>query len=39
MSLTVTDNRSGETYEVPITSSVEETHPGVVTAANFKKLR
>jgi len=39
MSLTVTDNRSGETYEVPIASSVEESHPGVVVAAKFKKLR
>merc|ERR1712159_771700 len=39
LSLTVTDNRSGETYEVPIAESVEESHPGVVVAAKFKKLR
>merc|ERR1712216_794506 len=39
MSLTVTDNRSGETYEVPIAESVEESHPGMVVAAKFKKLR
>merc|ERR1711998_223590 len=39
MSLTVTDNRFGDTYEVPITESVEESHPGVVVAAKFKKLR
>ena len=38
-SLTVTDNRSGETYEVDIASSVEESHPGVVPASKFKKLR
>jgi len=39
MSLTVTDNRTGETYEVPITESVEESHPGVAAASKFKKLR
>lgn len=39
MSLTVTDNRFGETYEVPITESVEESHPGMIVAAKFKKLR
>jgi len=39
MSLTVTDNRNGETYEVPIAESVEESHPGVVTAAKFKQVR
>jgi len=39
MSLTVTDNRSGETYDVPIAASVEESHPGVVVGSKFKKLR
>jgi citrate synthase len=39
MSLSVTDNRTGETYEVPIAESVEESHPGVVVASKFKKLR
>jgi hypothetical protein len=38
-SLTVTDNRSGETYEIDIAPSVEESHPGVVPASKFKKLR
>merc|ERR1712216_1029448 len=39
MSLTVTDNRTGETYEVPIAESVEESHPGVVVSSKFKKVR
>merc|ERR1711966_586372 len=39
MSLTVTDNRTGETYEVPIAESVEESHPGVAVSSKFKKVR
>jgi citrate synthase len=37
--LTVTDNRTGETYEVKIMSSVEESKPGMCKAADFKRLR
>merc|ERR1711981_1314487 len=38
-SLTVTDNRTGETYEVAIMKSVEESKPGMCKAADFKRLR
>merc|ERR1712166_1229720 len=38
-SLTVTDNRTGETYEVAIMKSVEEAKPGMCKAADFKRLR
>merc|ERR1711865_393888 len=38
-SLTVTDNRTGETYDVAIVKSVEEAKPGMVKAMDFKRLR
>ena len=39
MSITVTDNRNGKTYDVPIMASVEESKPGMVKAAAFDGLR
>merc|ERR1719313_1421877 len=39
MSLTVTDNRNGNTYDVPIMKSVEESKPGMCKANDFKRLR
>jgi len=39
MSITVTDNRDGKVYDIPIMSSVEESKPGMVKAASFEGLR